>query len=149
MAVRVTDPSDSTGYLTGISAVAAGDSFSLALKNDASVRGWGANGNGNLGDNSTTSRTVQVIVSGAGGTGQLSGVTSIAAGEMISMARKTDGTVWTWGANERGALGDNSDPAAHLSSVFPVQVMQTSPLAVLDNANQSATGFHGLVVKAD
>jgi predicted CxxxxCH...CXXCH cytochrome family protein len=149
MAVRVTDPTDPSGYLTSVTAIAAGDSYSLALKVDTTVRSWGANSYGNLGDDSMTQRTVPVMVSGAGGTGQLSGVKAVAAGELTSMALKWDGTVWSWGGNVRGELGDNSDPAVKMLSMVPVQVVGTDPVAALTGAKGIATGFHGLAVDAD
>ena len=149
MAVRVTDPADPTGYLSSVTAIAAGYSFSLAVKVDTTVRGWGANGYGNLGDSSTTPRTVPVMVSGAGGIGQLSGVKAVAAGELTSMALKWDGTVWSWGGNDRGALGDGTDHTTKGFSMVPVQVIGTDPVAALTGVKGIATGFHGLAVKAD
>ena len=63
---------------------------------------WGNNGSGQLGDNTTTSRSTIAPVTG------LSSVTAIAAGAYFSVARKSDGTVWTWGLNNTGQLGDGT-----------------------------------------
>ena len=90
------------GVLTGITAVAAGNEHSLALKSDGTVWAWGSNSNGQLGDNSTTDHAVPVQVSG------LTNVTAIAAGVNFSLALKSDGTVWAWGYNGSGQLGDSS-----------------------------------------
>ena len=64
---------------------------------------WGANGSGQLGDNTAVSRSspVQTI---AGGTDW----SSISTGDGSSAAIKIDGTLWTWGQNNRGQLGDNT-----------------------------------------
>ena len=56
------DPSDPSGYLTGVVAIDVGGSnFSLALKADGTVRAWGNNGIGQLG-NSTVGTTSLVPV---------------------------------------------------------------------------------------
>jgi alpha-tubulin suppressor-like RCC1 family protein len=79
------------GGLAAASAIAAGWRHSLALQADGTVRAWGDNGYGQLGDGTTTQRANPVAVSG------LAGVTAIAAGGDQSLALKNDGTVWYWG----------------------------------------------------
>jgi len=44
--------------------------------------------------------------------GNLTGVAATAAGEQHSLAVKSDGTVWTWGANGSGQLGDGTTTAS-------------------------------------
>jgi hypothetical protein len=48
--------------LTDVVAVAAGSSYSLAIKNDGTVWAWGYNNSGQLGDGSTTQRLLPVAV---------------------------------------------------------------------------------------
>ena len=57
---------------------------------------------GQLGDGTTTRRTAPVQVSG------LSGVVTVAAGSVHSLALKSDGTVWAWGYNRYGELGNGT-----------------------------------------
>jgi alpha-tubulin suppressor-like RCC1 family protein len=91
------------GVLSSITAVAAGNEHSLALKSDGTVWGWGSNSNGQLGNGVTAgSQPSPVQVSG------LTNVTAIAAGVDFSLALKGDGSVWAWGYNGSGQLGDNS-----------------------------------------
>jgi len=106
------------GYLTGVTAIAAGGDHSLALKSDGTVWAWGNNGEGELGNgtNATSSAPVQVL--GSGGEGYLAGVTAIAAGGFHSLALKGDGTVWAWGLNYSGQLGNGRNTASNT----PVQV---------------------------
>ena len=90
--------------LSGITAIAGGcGDYSLALKNDGTVWGWGYNDCGQLGDSTTADRWTSVQVSG------LSGITSIAGGSLYSLALKNDGTVWAWGYNWWGQLGDGTN----------------------------------------
>jgi alpha-tubulin suppressor-like RCC1 family protein len=95
--------------LTGITAVSAGFSHSLALKTDGTVWAWGNNGNGVLGTGDTTNSTKPIQVKDPGDpTGYLTGVIAISAGRELSIALKNDGTVWTWGSNPNGQLGDGT-----------------------------------------
>lgn len=104
--------------LSGITAIAAGQAHSLALKSDGTVWAWGSNSDGQLGDGSYTDRNtaVQVVAwmpdyRGNLTFGPLNDVVAIAAGRLHSLALRADGTVWAWGNNgdaysfRRGYLG--------------------------------------------
>jgi uncharacterized delta-60 repeat protein len=82
--------------------VAAGGEHTVALKADGTLVAWGKNGDGQLGDGTTTQRHSQVAVPG------LTGVVDVAAGWAHTVALKSDGTVVTWGNNGGGQLGDGS-----------------------------------------
>lgn len=90
--------------LTDVSMVDAGGNHTLALKNDGTVRSWGRNANGQLGDNSVTLRNTPVTVTGLGGVT----ITRVAAGTNHSLGLDSLGRVWAWGSNSNGQLGDNS-----------------------------------------
>ncbi|MCX6021496.1 MAG: RCC1 repeat-containing protein, partial [Chloroflexi bacterium] len=94
--------------MSGVTAVASGGDSSVVLRGDGTVWTWGQNSSGQLGDNTTTQRTAPVQVLGPGATGFLTGVTRVAAGSVHSLAVKSDGTVWAWGFNSSGQLGDNT-----------------------------------------
>lgn len=76
---------------------------SHAIKTDGSLWGWGQNSFGSLGDGSATARKSPVETA-TGGTNWK----SIAANGRVCAAVKTDGTLWTWGDNSGGTLGDNT-----------------------------------------
>jgi alpha-tubulin suppressor-like RCC1 family protein len=97
----VTAPAPIPG-LGDVTAVSAGNFHSLALLRDGTVRAWGGNDDGQLGDGTTSDRPSPVTVSG------LTDITAIAAGDRFSLALRRDGEVTTWGANERGQLGDGT-----------------------------------------
>ena len=107
-------PAQVSGELSGITAVAAGNDFTLALKNDGTVWAWGNNDNGQLGDGSTTQRTSPVQVGGLAGMK----IVAIAAGFDHAVALKNDGTVWAWGNNSKGQLGNGTT----VDSATPVPV---------------------------
>ena len=114
--------------------IAAGDSHSLAIKEDGSVWAWGNNYYGQLGDGSTTNKTNPVLVAG------LSNVAMIAAGDAHSLALKVDGSVWAWGRNNYGQLGNGSTT----NKTSPFQVAGLSNVAMI-----AAGSYHSLALKDD
>ena len=105
--------------------VSGGGVHNLALLGDGTVMAWGGNGSGELGNGTHTGpetcgrspfqeacSTTPVAVS------ELSGVVAVSAGAQFSLALKSDGTVWAWGNNESGQLGDGTTE----NSDVPVQV---------------------------
>ncbi len=127
------------GLPSGIVAIAGGSDWSMALASDHTVWAWGYNGEGELGDGTTTHRTAPVQVVG------LADVISIAAAYYCSMALKSDGTVWTWGYNGDGELGNNSSS----DSSVPVQVQTTGGLPLTGITSIAAGYTHGLAVATD
>jgi hypothetical protein len=95
-----------SGGGTNWTVVAAATSFSAGLKSDGTMWTWGLNTSGQLGDNSTTARSSPQTIAGAesGGTNWK----AVSLGDMHVAAIKTDGSLWTWGSNNLGQLGDGS-----------------------------------------
>jgi alpha-tubulin suppressor-like RCC1 family protein len=146
--VRVKDPSDPTGWLTGVVALAAGGSHSLALRSDGTVVAWGNNAFGQLGDATTTQRQTPVPVKDPSSpTGWLESVTAIAAGGSHSLARKADQTVSAWGANTSRQIGDGTTA----QRTTPVQVKDsTDPSGFLTGATAISAGSnHSLALRFD
>ena len=119
-------PTPVTGLVAGavhpVVSIAAGEHSAYALKDDGSVWAWGRNDEGEVGNGSTAGVAVPVAVSGLS-----SGVTAIAAGGYNGYALKSDGTVWAWGYNGSGDLGDGLTA----DSAVPVQVESLADMAVI------------------
>jgi alpha-tubulin suppressor-like RCC1 family protein len=89
--------------LTGVVQVAGGDFHSLALKNNGTVWVWGDNGNCQFGNGfPLSSSTVPVQVPA------FTNVVAIATGRTHCLAIKNDSTLWAWGDNTFGQLGDST-----------------------------------------
>ena len=56
----------------------------------------------------TTDSPIPLEVEGVGGSGYLSGITAISAGDSISLALMSGGNVYAWGYNQYGLLGNES-----------------------------------------
>ena len=116
--------------LTGAVALAAGYGHTCALLVDGTMRCWGGNAEGELGNGTTaTPGTARpVIVSG------VAGATAIATGAYHTCAVLSGGTVTCWGRNGQGQLGDGT----HTGSSTPVQVYGiSSAIAVTGGGGHS------------
>jgi alpha-tubulin suppressor-like RCC1 family protein len=118
------------------SSVSAGGDFSLALRADNTAWAWGYNSCGRLGTNNTTDRSSPISVVGG-----FCDWCQISAGSAHSLAIRQNGTLWAWGFNNAGRLGDNTVAA------------KSSPVSVVgdftDWCQVSAGGTFSLAVRTN
>lgn len=108
-------PQQMTG-LHDVVAIAAGGDNLMALEKDGTVWVWGNNRGGNLGIGKAEMKEYTVPQRVA----DLPAIVAIASGEEgTSMAVGQDGTVWAWGTNDHGQLGDGTQE----SRKHPVRVV--------------------------
>ena len=115
------------------SLVDGGEGHSIAVQSDGTVWSWGRNNQGQLGDATTTNRSIPVEVSGP------AGVTAVVGGGQHSLAIGGDGTTWAWGANSHGQLGDGTTT----NRTSPVQIAGVTGTAAI-----AAGLFHSLAVSS-
>lgn len=96
-------PSFSIAELLGNQAIGTGGSHTCVLTTAGGVKCWGANSSGQLGDGSTTNRTMAVD-----STGLLTGIQAVIPGGQHTCVLSTAGGVKCWGYNLYGQLGDGS-----------------------------------------
>jgi alpha-tubulin suppressor-like RCC1 family protein len=111
----------------------AGMYHSLFVESDGSLWAMGANGNGQLGDGTTTERHVPVMI-------EPSNVVAVAAGLNFSLFLTSDGNLWAMGANGNGQLGDGTTTEQHR----PEQIVFTGGVTAI-----SAGGAHSLFLKTN
>jgi len=107
--------------LAGVLAIATGEYHSLALLPGGLIKAWGQNNFGQLGDDTGTSRMtpVTVLLNPDDAFTPFEGATRIAAGASHSMALKADGSLWVWGYNNLGQLGNGTIATQKLPSLNP------------------------------
>ena len=139
--IVTTDPSNDSPWVR----VAAGANHTVAIREDAATNehtlwAWGANRYGQLGDNSTTDGHLPKQIVTTTDLSNNSPWIWVAAGANHTMAIKKDGTLWAWGANRYGQLGDNSTTDSHL----PTKIGPDT-----DWVSVAAGAFHTVGIRSD
>jgi alpha-tubulin suppressor-like RCC1 family protein len=101
--------------LVDVAAISAGPRHSLALMKDGTVRAWGFNRWGQVGDGTTVNRATPVVVTG------VRDAVAVAAGRDFSLALLNDGSVMAWGNQFEGATG-RTVAADNLAGPTPMPV---------------------------
>jgi len=127
------------GALSDWAQVSAGIAYSIAIKTNSTIWGWGANTNRQLGDNTVISKSSPVQVGNL--TSDWAQVSAGSYANSHSLAIKTNGTLWAWGQNSNGQLGD---PTALASVLTPIQIG-----ALSDWAQVSASAISSAAVKTN
>ncbi|MCP4108172.1 MAG: choice-of-anchor D domain-containing protein [Desulfobacteraceae bacterium] len=112
--------------LDSVVAVACGDNHTIALRSDGTILAWGYNNHGQIGDGTTLDKNTPIQVS------SIDEFKSIAAGGNHTLAiKKSDGTVWAWGMNTEGQLGDGTNTDKNT----PVQVSNLGNVSTVVGGN--------------
>ncbi len=97
-------------------AIAAGDKFSIAVREDGTVWAWGSNEFQVLGSdtpingiNNLSFQPVQIHT--------ISGVVAVSAGTRHVLALDNQNQIWSWGQNDQGQLGDDRTSDFHVPTV--------------------------------
>ena len=122
------------------SSVSGGGAFTLVVKSDGTVWAFGLNNNGQIGDNTLTTRKSPQQVSG------LTGIQAVVAGGVHSMAMTSGGGLYVWGDNLYGQVGDatttdrKTPVLLALSNVAAISAGEFHSLALTTNGDVYAWG---------
>ncbi|MFS0837055.1 RCC1 repeat- and reductase domain-containing protein [Paenibacillus sp. 1P03SA] len=122
--------------LNGVVDIAAHFNSVFAVKSDGSVYAWGENSNANLGigvDIRNDKRPTPIKIK------ELSNIIAVDTGPTNSLALSSDGTVWGWGLNLNGLVGDGSTE----KRISPVKVKN------LESVKAISIGDGSMAVKND
>lgn len=119
--------------ISGAVAIATGGYHTLVLLADGSIRSWGLNADGQLGDVTFENRATPVNVVGPTAIG-------VAGGNNHSLMLRADGSIWGWGDNAQGQIGDGTN----VTRTGPVPSLATSGFTSV-----KAGVFHSLALKED
>ncbi|WP_425605035.1 InlB B-repeat-containing protein [Bombiscardovia apis] len=128
---------------TGVGAytqISPGENHTLALGDDGTAYAWGANTNGQLGNNTTISSLSPVKVQIPAGAFQF---TSVSAGSSHSIATGDNGLAYAWGSNQYGQIGSVFITVGDRSQV-PVEVQLPVGLSKSKQATASANWSIGI-----
>lgn len=136
--------------LSGITGIAAGSFFNLALRNDGAVFVWGANDSGQLGLG-----TVGGQVNTPTQNPVLNGIRAVGAGAGMGFALTNDGHVLSWGSTSHGETGGpgeacsapNANGVANLCQPRPTLVEGIDNVAAL--SAPGSVGIHSIVIRGD
>ena len=102
-AVNRSSPGTTAGGGTTWCQVSINRAHTAAVKTDGTLWTWGSDYSGMLGRGTPASRSSPGTTAGGGTTW-----CQVSTGSIHTAALKTDGTLWTWGCNATGQLGDNT-----------------------------------------
>jgi alpha-tubulin suppressor-like RCC1 family protein len=125
---------------SGLMGIAGGDGYTLYAKWDGTVWAWGSNTYGQLGDGSPLRRLTPVPVKNPSGAGYLSSIVSVSVGTNYSLALASNGSVFAWGQNNYGQLGDGTTT----NRLLPVQIPSLNGIVAI-----SAGATHALALRFD
>jgi alpha-tubulin suppressor-like RCC1 family protein len=129
-------PVSVVGGFTDWCGISAGTTHSLGVRTNCTIWAWGCNGTGRLGDNTTVDQSSPVSVVGG-----FTDWCGISGGVNHSVAIRNNGTIWSWGNNGTGRLGDDTT------------VDKSSPVSVVggftDWCGVSAGLAHGLGIRTN
>jgi alpha-tubulin suppressor-like RCC1 family protein len=135
--------------LDSITKVVAGGSHNLALADDGTVWTWGRDDHGQLGDGPNKTRQGRQVIDYRGQTFScrmtpakvpgLTGVRDVGAGGGHSLVILADGTVLSWGYDDRGQLGDGEYADRHVPA----------PVPGIAGASAIVAGYHHTLILLD
>jgi alpha-tubulin suppressor-like RCC1 family protein len=130
-----------TGYFNSVAVIMGGEIHNVALKSDGTVWCWGWNAFGQLG-NGTTNDSWIPVQTGLTANPPLTNVIKLGGRPYFTLAEKADGTIWAWGMNQFGQMGNGTvTPFSSPPNSVPVLVSNSQPGEPINGAVQITCGY--------
>ena len=133
-----------------------GEYHSCAVMRDGTVKCWGSNTEGQLGDGTRVNKSVPTLVSGIDHSTLAKTAVSVSAGTSHTCAVMGDGSMLCWGVNDYGQLGDNSttrrltlvavsgiDGSSAHSTAVSVSAAELATCALMADGTSRCWGLNG------
>ena len=140
--ISKSSPVSVVGGFTDWIQLSAGIQHALGLRSNGTAWSWGRNLNGQLGDNNGTIGSRSSPVSIVGG---YTDWIQLSAGGYQSLGLRANGTLWSWGSNIGGRLGDNTT----VSKSSPVSVVGGFTDWVQISTGGALSYGHSLAIRAN
>ena len=142
---QVAAPAAATPGTTWTS-VSSGPIHVVARRSDATLWGWGYNNSGQLGDGTTTNRVTPVLIAVPAGAAPATTWGQLSTNQRHTLALRSDGSLWAWGENASGVIGDNSTT----NRLTPTAVTRPASAAAGTTWAQIAAGiYHSVALRSD
>lgn len=129
-------------FLNSIKLVMGGEEHDVAVKTDGTVWSWGWNAYAQLGNGTTNASSVPTQT-GLTANPPLTNVIKLGGRPYFTLAVKSDGTIWAWGMNQYGQMGNGTvnTPVSSPQVTIPVMVSNSAPGGPINNPLQVTCGY--------
>ena len=117
-----------TWIMDDVMSISAGQDFSIAIRGDGSLWAWGANTTGQVGIGAITRDAMTGDAFNSSPTRIMDDVVAVSAGWYHTLAIRSDGSLWSWGSNIFGQIGDGTT------------INHYSPVRIMDNVMLPSVG---------
>lgn len=136
--------------LDNVIAVSCNEVNAAAVQEDGSLWMWGSNAFAQLGSTKTYNYTIDDVHVQTIPVKVMDDVVTVSCGYDFTAVVKTDGTLWTWGSNRYGQLGNGGVGNQTYTAGTLTWRIRTSPLKIADNVAYVSCGYdHTIVLKTD
>lgn len=126
--------------------ISAGGAHSMALDSEGNIYAWGWGGEGQLGNGENNNSNVPILVKKEGTGLEGKTIKKVMAGGMFSMVLTSDGSLYSWGKNNYGQIGDGTTNNYNLAVAVKTE---GTPMAGKTVVDFSISNEHTVALTSD
>ncbi|MCL2377286.1 MAG: hypothetical protein FWC76_07830 [Defluviitaleaceae bacterium] len=134
--------------MEGVAHVSTGSGNPMVITNDGALWGWGVNSTGQLGDGTAGSATNAINMNISHEPVRImDGVVAVNATVGLTAVIREDGTLWMWGVNTDGQVGNNRADIIHINAIM---VASPNPTMIMEDIVAVSPGIgHTMAMTTD